>query len=63
MIGLMKKFYDDESGVTSVEYALLAAAAAGAVLAAGETFYAKVSTALQDIDLGTTSSTGGGSSL
>ncbi|MBL4666240.1 MAG: Flp family type IVb pilin [Sneathiella sp.] len=58
MMDFIRKFSGDESGVTSVEYALLAAAAAGAVLIAGENFYAKVNTALQAIDLSGTTPVG-----
>ena len=49
----MKKFVmnfvKNESGVTSVEYALLAAAAAGVFTVAGANFYEKINGALNDI--------------
>lgn len=45
----IKSFLQDESGVTSVEYALLAAAAAGVFTVAGTSFYTKISTALEGV--------------
>ena len=45
----LKSFLADESGVTSVEYALLAAAAATVFTVAGANFYSKISTALDGI--------------
>ena len=61
----MKKFLSellkDESGVTAVEYALMAAAAAAVVGVAGTAFYTKLQTTFNDIDL-SGSGGGGGSS-
>ena len=58
MVRLLKKFAADESGVTAVEYALLAAAAAGVFATAGTTFYTKIETSLNGLfpDGGGTSS-------
>jgi Flp pilus assembly pilin Flp len=56
MIKFMEGFLQDESGVTSVEYALLAAAAAGVFTVAGSSFYTKISDALEGINLGASSS-------
>lgn len=61
MIDFIDKFSADESGVTSVEYALLAAAASATVLIAGGAFYDKVSAALQAIALEPVADTGNGS--
>ncbi len=61
MVKFVKKFCDCESGVTSVEYALLAAAASAVVGAAGTTFYTRVSDAFSAITLG--GGSGGGSGL
>lgn len=48
----MRRFIENESGVTSVEYALLAAAAAAGVFTvAGSSFYTKISTTLENITL------------
>ena len=44
-----RNFIADESGVTAVEYALLAAAAATVFTAAGDSFYKKISGALENI--------------
>lgn len=49
---LLEKLLSDESGVTSVEYALMAAAAAAVVGVAGTAFYTRLETAFQNIDLG-----------
>ncbi len=54
---LIGKFMSDESGVTSVEYALLAVAATTVVGVAGSGFYGTIKTTLEGIDL--TSGTGG----
>jgi len=51
MTRFLKKFLCDESGVTSVEYALLAAAASVVVGAAGTAFYGRVSLAFAGISL------------
>ncbi len=51
MIQFFQNFLSDESGVTSVEYALLAAAASTTVGLAGTAFYGKINTALQAIVL------------
>ncbi len=56
MVKFFIEFMRDEDGVTSVEYALLAAAAAGVFTVAGSNFYTKISDALEGINLGTTSS-------
>ncbi len=56
-----KKFCDCESGVTSVEYALLAAAASAVVGVAGSTFYGRVSDAFAAITLGGSSGGSGNS--
>jgi len=45
------EFMRNESGVTAVEYALLAAAAAGVFAVAGSNFYTKIQTALEGITL------------
>lgn len=50
---LLIHLWQSESGVTSVEYALLAAAAAAVVGVAGAAFYTKLQAALEAIDLGT----------
>ena len=52
MIKFIRKFCECESGVTSVEYALLAAAASAVVGVAGSTFYGRVSDAFAAITLG-----------
>jgi len=52
MRNLISELLSDESGVTAVEYALLAAAAAGVFTVAGSSFYTKISTALEGISLG-----------
>ncbi len=51
MKSFISNFLKDESGVTAVEYALLAAAAAGVFTVAGSSFYTKISTALEGITL------------
>jgi len=56
---ILKKFALCESGVTSVEYALLAAAASAVVGVAGSTFYGRVSDAFAAITIGGGSSGGG----
>ncbi len=56
---LLSKLINDESGVTAVEYALMAAAAAAVVGVAGAAFYTKLETAFNAIDL---TGSGGGSS-
>lgn len=48
---LFRDLIEDESGVTSVEYALLAAAAAAVVGAAGTAFYDRLEAAFHDIEL------------
>ena len=53
------KFMRDESGVTAVEYALLAAAAAGVFAVAGSNFYTKIQTALEGITLDSSSGDSG----
>ncbi len=55
---LLGRLINDESGVTAVEYALMAAAAA-VVGVAGAAFYTKLETAFNAIDL---TGSGGGSS-
>ncbi len=45
----IESFLRDESGVTSVEYALLAASAAAVFTVAGANFYSKISTALDGV--------------
>ena len=45
----IESFLNDESGVTAVEYALLAAAAAGVFTVAGSNFYSKIQDALDGI--------------
>lgn len=62
MISFVEKFLCDESGVTSVEYALLAAAASVVVGVAGTAFYGRVSGAFAAISLSEDagSSTGSG---
>ncbi|WP_373085691.1 Flp family type IVb pilin [Sneathiella sp.] len=55
MKNIIKNLWADESGVTAVEYALMAAAAAAVVGVAGTAFYTKLQTAFENIDL-----TGGG---
>ncbi|MDF2367181.1 Flp family type IVb pilin [Sneathiella sp.] len=55
---ILSNLLKDESGVTAVEYALMAAAAAAVVGVAGTAFYTKLQTAFNDIDL---SGSGGGS--
>ncbi|MCF8467486.1 MAG: Flp family type IVb pilin [Sneathiella sp.] len=57
MTKLLQNLWADESGVTAVEYALMAAAAAAVVGVAGTAFYTKLQTALTSINL-----TGSGSS-
>ncbi|USG63033.1 Flp family type IVb pilin [Sneathiella marina] len=47
----LEDFWQNESGVTSVEYALLAAAAAAVIGVAGSNFYTSVQTAFQGISL------------
>ncbi len=49
MRNFISNFLSDESGVTAVEYALLAAAAAGVFTATGSSFYTKISGALENI--------------
>jgi Flp pilus assembly pilin Flp len=56
MTHILTKLMKDESGVTAVEYALMAAAAAAVVGVAGTAFYTKLQTAFNEIDL-----SGGGS--
>lgn len=56
----LKHLWQNESGVTSVEYALLAAAAAAVVGVAGTAFYTKLQTAFEAIDLSTDGSGGSG---
>lgn len=51
MRNFISDFLSDESGVTAVEYALLAAAAAGVFTVAGSSFYTKISAALEGITL------------
>ncbi|MEH6402691.1 MAG: Flp family type IVb pilin [Sneathiella sp.] len=51
MIRFLNNVWENESGVTSVEYALLAAAAAVVLSVAGGNFYTKVSGAFDDISL------------
>ncbi|WP_334127866.1 Flp family type IVb pilin [Sneathiella sp.] len=59
---MLKDILRDESGVTAVEYALMAAAAAAVVGVAGAAFYTKLETAFNAIDLtGSGSGSGGGS--
>ncbi|TNE42795.1 MAG: Flp family type IVb pilin [Alphaproteobacteria bacterium] len=48
---LFSRLISDESGITAVEYALMAAAAAAAVGVAGSAFYTKLQTAFENIDL------------
>ena len=48
---ILTDLWNDETGVTAVEYALMAAAAAAVVGAAGTTFYTKLQTAFNAIDL------------
>ncbi len=64
MWNLLQDLAEDESGVTSVEYALLAAAAATIIGLAGTAYYGKLQTAFESISLSgtTTTSTGSGSS-
>jgi len=62
MLIFCKNFIDDESGVTAVEYALLAAAAASVFTVAGSSFYTKISTALDNILIEDGGSGGGSSS-
>ncbi|MFT6557319.1 Flp family type IVb pilin [Sneathiella sp.] len=59
-MNFIKNFYKCESGVTSVEYALLAAAAAAVVGTAGSAFYGRVSEAMGNIQFG--GGAGGGAS-
>lgn len=49
MVLFINMFLADESGVTSVEYALLAASAAAVFTVAGTSFYTKISTVLDGI--------------
>jgi len=56
---ILRKLINDESGVTAVEYALMAAAAAAVVGVAGTTFYGKIQTAFNSIDLSGSGDTGG----
>ncbi|GLQ06661.1 Flp family type IVb pilin [Sneathiella chinensis] len=56
----LKRVLLDESGVTSVEYALLAAAAAVGIGAVAGDFYGKVGTFLSNIDLNGTDAGAGG---
>ena len=51
MTKLLQNLWADESGVTAVEYALMAAAAAAVVGVAGTAFYTKLQTAFENIDL------------
>jgi|GEM_PF-2683884 len=51
MVRFLTGLWENESGVTSVEYALLAAAAAVVLTLAGGSFYGKVSGALNNISL------------
>lgn len=58
-----QNFIADESGVTAVEYALLAAAAATVFTVAGSSFYSKIGAALEGIIIegsGSDSGTGSG---
>ncbi|MZR31816.1 Flp family type IVb pilin [Sneathiella litorea] len=57
----LTKLFRDESGVTAVEYALMAAAAAAVVGVAGTAFYTKLQTAFNDIDITGSGSSGGSS--
>ncbi|MFC4273295.1 Flp family type IVb pilin [Sneathiella chungangensis] len=59
MKSILQRLISDESGVTAVEYALMAAAAAAVVGVAGTAFYTKLQTAFNAIDL---SGSGGGGS-
>ncbi len=54
-----KNFIADESGVTAVEYALLAAAAASAFTIVGSSFYSTITETLNSI-LGESSGSGSG---
>ena len=56
---ILTNLLEDESGVTAVEYALMAAAAAAVVGVAGTAFYTKLQTAFNDIDLSGSGSGGG----
>lgn len=49
MSQFFNNFWKNESGVTSVEYALLAASAAVVLSVAGGSIYSKVSTAFNNI--------------
>ena len=51
MRNFISNFLRDDSGVTAVEYALLAAAAAAVFTAAGSSFYTKINGALVGISL------------
>jgi pilus assembly protein Flp/PilA len=62
MKNYFRDLWIDESGVASVEYALIAAAAAAVVGVAGATFYTKLQTAFEAIDLTTDGSDGSGAS-
>lgn len=62
MKNYLKELWINESGVTSVEYALMAAAAAAVVGVAGSAFYSKLQTAFEAIDLTTDGSDSSGSS-
>ncbi|MEH6475796.1 MAG: Flp family type IVb pilin [Sneathiella sp.] len=59
---LIERLWQNESGVTSVEYALLAAAAAAIVGVAGTAFYTKLQTAFDAINLSTDDASGSGGS-
>tara|TARA_R100001163_G_C5025622_1_gene167259 strand:+ start:812 stop:997 length:186 start_codon:yes stop_codon:yes gene_type:complete len=48
---ILTDLWTDETGVTAVEYALMAAAAAAVVGVAGTAFYTKLQTAFNAIDL------------
>jgi len=58
---LFTRLWSDEGGVTAVEYALMAAAAAAIVGVAGTAFYTKLQTAFESIDL--TGGSGGSGSV
>lgn len=62
MKNFLGKLLKDESGVTAVEYALMAAAAAAVVGVAGTAFYTKLQTAFNNIDLSGSGSGGSGGS-
>ncbi|MCR9213936.1 MAG: Flp family type IVb pilin [Proteobacteria bacterium] len=62
MLKRIKDLIEDESGVTSVEYALLAAAAATVVGVAGTEFYERLQTAFENVSLSGTATSSGSSS-